>query len=93
MADTFDTYDIGIAATFVLIGLKMSAMEREDTSIRFRRGRVVFRFGDKTQAQETLNQFLCGKLTVDPHELITKMNEFRRVIHNKEDLPVAAPPP
>lgn len=93
MADTFDTYDIGVAATFIVVGLRMSAMEREAESIRFRRGRVIFRFGDKVKAQETLNQFLCGQLTVDPHELIAKMNEFRRVIHNKEDLPTTAPAP
>lgn len=89
MEDSYSTYDIGIAATFAVIGIPLKAMEWDKNYPKGRRGRVVFRFLGQETSQTTLTDYLCGKLLVDPQSLITKMNEYRRIIYNKEGLPDA----
>lgn len=87
---TYDTWDIGLAAALFVSGVKLVSIEREAPTADYRRGRAVFRF-DETPAQEKLQMYLCGGLQVDAQALVGKMNEYRRLIYNKERLGLARP--
>lgn len=82
---TYDTWDIGIAAALFVAGVPQLSIDREEPSAEFRKGRAIFRF-EEQRAQETLQRYLTGRLQVDAQSLVNKMNEYRRLIYNKERL-------
>ena len=93
MADdvpTYDTPDIGIAAALFVAGVPQVAVVREPPSQEFRRGRAIFCFKED-EAQARLQDYLCGNLPVDAQALVSKINETRRLIYNKEKLGLRGP--
>lgn len=82
---TYDTWDIGLAAALFVAGVRQVAIEREDPTSEYRKGRAVFRF-EKVAAEKVVQEFHCGRLQVDAQALISKLNENRRLIYNKERL-------
>jgi hypothetical protein len=83
---TYDTYDIGIAAMLFVTGIKLAGIGVEDKTSKYPRGRAVFQFAEETRCTTTVQDYLCGNLRVDPQALINKLNEYRRIIYNKEAL-------
>ena len=93
MADdvsTYDTPDIGIAAALFVAGVPQVGVVREAPSAEFRRGRAIFCF-EEEPAQAKLQDYLCGRLMVDAQALVSKINENRRLIYNKERLGLRGP--
>jgi hypothetical protein len=88
---TYDTWDIGIAAALFVAGVPQVGIDREAPSADFRKGRAIFRF-EAEPAQTTLQRYLTGHLQVDAQSLVGKMNEYRRLIYNKERLGSVARP-
>ena len=83
---SYDTYDIGIAAMLFVMDVKLTGIAVEDKSTKYPRGRAVFQFQGESNCAGVVQDYLCGNLRVDPQALINKLNEYRRIIYNKEAL-------
>jgi hypothetical protein len=86
MPPGYETTDLGIAAALQVAGVQLQGIRREAASVRYRQGRAIFVFNEPDKANSAVQEYYRGALKVDAKGLISTLQEFRRLIFNKEIL-------
>lgn len=82
----FETTDLVLAAALKECGLDMEGTKIEPPSDRYKRGRVIFLFGNLDRAREMARDHYASKLKVSSLPFMSKLKEFKHMAYNKESL-------
>ena len=82
----YEVVDYTIAAVLFLQGAQLVAIRRDPSSARYPRGCTVFSFSDGETTRQIHQEYLCGKLRIDPLQLLSKIKEYRQLIYDSDAL-------